>query len=120
MKILVVEDSGLSVKIIEQTLKKTNHTITIAKNGSEAIEKIKTDVPDLILTDVMMPYVSGLELIKWVKDTYQDAIRIIVLTSLGNEDIVIESFTLGADDFIAKPFQAEDLLKRIERFNLQK
>lgn len=119
MKILIVEDSEVSTKIILQTLKRTNHSITIAKNGSEAIEKIKTEIPDLILTDVMMPYVSGLELTKWVKDTYQDNIRVIVLTSLGSEDVVIEAFMLGADDFITKPFEAEDLLHRVDRFSLQ-
>jgi len=119
MKILIVEDSEVSAKMIMHTLQITNHALSIAKNGGEAIEKIKAEVPDLIVTDVMMPYVSGLELTKWVKDTYKDSIKIIVLTSLGSEDVVMESFMLGADDFITKPFEAEDLLHRVGRFSLQ-
>ena len=116
MKILIADDSGFIRKSLEFSLKDSNHTISVAIDGRDALEKIKLETPDLMITDLMMPFVSGLELIEWVKENYNDEIKIIVLTSLGQEDVVLEAFSLGIDDFITKPFNPTDLLLRIKRF----
>lgn len=119
MKILIVEDSSLSAMLIKNALVDLGYdNISIAENGGVAIEMIQKEVPDVIITDIMMPYVSGLELSKWVKDNFENQIKIIVLSSLSNEDIVLESFMLGVDDYIVKPFSKEDLRQRINRFAL--
>ena len=117
MKVLIAEDSAIAVKIILKVLDKGDYSFTICNNGSEAIEEIKKEQPDIVLTDIMMPFVSGLELTKWIRDKYKDEIKIILLTSLGNEDIVLEAFASGADDFITKPINMDDLYLRVERFN---
>ena len=116
MKILIADDSDLVRKTLKFSLKDTNHVITLAIDGRDALDKIKLETPDLIITDIMMPFISGLELVSWIKENYNDQIKIIALTSLGQEDIVLEAFSLGIDDFILKPFDHNDLLLRIKRF----
>lgn len=116
MKILIAEDDTLILKTLEFCLKKQNHDVIISTDGNEAIQKIEEQVPDIIITDIMMPYISGLELIKFVKEKFNNEIKIIVLTTLGQEDVVLEAFSLGVDDFLTKPFNADELALRINRF----
>lgn len=119
MKILVAEDDNLIRSALEFRLKKDNHDVTIAVDGSDALKKIEQDIPDIVITDIMMPFVSGLELVGIIKEKYQDRIKIIVLTTMGQEDVVLEAFGLGADDFIPKPFSPNELSVRIKRFSLK-
>ncbi|MGR7813921.1 response regulator transcription factor [Lacinutrix undariae] len=118
MKILVIDDSDVIRKLIKHSLKNNDYTVTVANDGGDAIEKIKADTPDLVITDLMMPFVSGLELVAWIKENYDDQIKIIVLTSLGEEDVVLEAFSLGIDDFVTKPFEPKDFVLRIKRFEV--
>lgn len=116
MKILIAEDDNIIRSALEYCLKKENHEVIISIDGHDALKKIENHTPDLIITDIMMPHISGLELIKLIKEKYNNQIKIIVLTSLGDEDVVLESFSLGADDFLTKPFNAEELNLRVQRF----
>jgi len=114
-KILIVEDDELMIKILQFVLKKEGYQITIAKDGLNAIERIPVIEPDMVLTDVMLPYKSGLEVINFIKDKYP-AIPVIVLSALGEEErTVVEAFKLGADDFVAKPFNPNELILRVKR-----
>ena len=115
-KILIIEDDNLIIKILEFILKKEGYEIHIAKDGNEGIEKIGTILPDLIITDVMMPYKSGLEITAFVKKSHP-TIPVIIVSALGKEDqTVIEGFKLGVDDFISKPFNPIELVLRDKRF----
>lgn len=116
MKILIAEDDSVIRCALEYCLKKENHEVIVSVDGNEAFKKIEEEIPDLLITDIMMPHISGLELIQLVKEKYHNQIKIIVLTSLGHQDIVLESFSLGADDFLTKPFNAEELNLRVQRF----
>jgi len=118
MKILVIDDSDVIRQLIKHSLKNNNYEITVATDGGDAIEKIKLETPDLVITDLMMPFVTGLELVTWIKENFDDQIKIIVLTSLGQEDVVLEAFSLGIDDFLTKPFDPKDLALRIKRFEV--
>lgn len=114
-KILIVEDDELMIKILQFVLKKEGYQITIAKDGLNAIERIPVIEPDIVLTDVMLPYKSGLEVINFIKAKYP-AIPVIVLSALGEEErTVVEAFKLGADDFVAKPFNPNELILRVKR-----
>lgn len=114
-KILVVEDDELMIKILQFILKKEGYQITISKDGLNAIERIPIIEPDLVITDVMLPYKSGLEVINFIKSNYKDT-PVIVLSALGEEErTVVEAFKLGADDFIAKPFNPNELMLRVKR-----
>ena len=116
MKILFVDDSELAKEMFLHGTKDLNHEIITVKNGKEAIDIITNDLPDLIVTDVLMPLVTGIELISWVRENYSDKIKIIVTTSLNDEDVLLEAFSLGVDDFVTKPIDYKDLSLRIERF----
>jgi two-component system response regulator VicR len=115
LKILIAEDDVLMVKILEFILKKEGYQVTSCKDGLTAIEKVPVLIPDLIITDIMLPFRSGLEIIGFTKENYEN-IPVIVVSSLGEEEgTVIEAFNLGADDFVSKPFNPNELLLRVKR-----
>lgn len=114
MKILVCEDEEILLTSLEFRLKKQGFEIILAKDGKEALEKIKTESPDLIVADVMMPHVTGLELIKFVRKKMKSDMPIIMISALGNDETVLEAFRLGATDFISKPFKPSELVLRIK------
>lgn len=116
MRILIVEDDDLMRKTIEFRLKRDGHEVVVTHDGREALEKIAEQMPDLIITDIMMPFTSGLELTGEVRRKYQNTVPIIILSSMGQEDVVMEAFQLGADDFITKPFSPNELSLRVRRF----
>lgn len=114
-KIMIVEDDALTVKILTFILKKEGYHFTVAKDGLEAIKRLPEINPDLVLTDVILPYKSGLEVIRFVKENLRNT-PVIVLSALGEEEnTVIEAFKLGADDFVAKPFNPAALILRVKR-----
>ncbi len=115
MKILVAEDEPIMLKTIELRLKKDGHTVITTTNGREAMEHIDQHQPDLIITDIMMPYSSGLEIVAKVKQQPKKT-PIIVLSAMGQENVVLEAFNLGADDYITKPFSPNELSIRVKRF----
>jgi DNA-binding response OmpR family regulator len=109
MKILVAEDEPLMLMAIEAKLRNEGFEVIGAQDGRQALKSLETIVPDLIITDILMPYTSGLELISIVKSSQNKKIPIIVLSGLGQEETVMEAFQLGADDFINKPFNPTEL-----------
>lgn len=115
MKILVAEDEPMMLMAIVARLKKDGYEVTSTTDGRQALKAIETSIPDLIITDILMPYTSGLELIGIVKSTPSNKIPILVLSGLGEEETVMEAFQLGADDFLTKPFNAMELSVRVKR-----
>ena len=116
MKILIADDELIMLKIIELRLKKDGHQVIVTSNGQEALEKIKQEDPDMIIADIMMPFTSGLEIVSVVKqDKQQRKVPIIILSSMGQENVVLEAFNLGADDYITKPFSPNELSMRVKR-----
>jgi two-component system alkaline phosphatase synthesis response regulator PhoP len=114
MKILVCEDEEILLTSLEFRLKKQGFEIVLAKDGKEAIEKIKTESPDLIVADIMMPNVTGLELISYVRKKLKSDMPIIMISAMGNDETVLKAFRLGATDFISKPFKPSELVLRIK------
>ena len=114
MKILVAEDEPIMLKTIELRLKKDGHSVIATDNGREALEHFEKHEPDLIITDIMMPYSSGLEIVSKVKQ-HNNKTLVIVLSSMGQENVVLEAFNLGADDYITKPFSPNELSMRVKR-----
>jgi DNA-binding response OmpR family regulator len=112
--ILIVEDNPIMLKAIEIKLQRDGFAVTCASDGRDALEKIEANPPDLILTDIMLPYVSGLEIVNSVKSGSRN-IPIIVFSAMGQEDTVEEAFSLGADDYVTKPLSLTELTIRINR-----
>jgi DNA-binding response OmpR family regulator len=116
MKILIADDEMIMLKIIELRLKKDGHEVIVTSNGQEALEQIKLQDPDMIIADIMMPFTSGLEIVSVVKQSgLHRKVPIIILSSMGQENVVLEAFNLGADDYITKPFSPNELSMRVKR-----
>ena len=114
-KILIVEDDELMIKILKFILNKEGYQLSVVMDGLSAVEQIPAINPDMVITDLLLPYKSGLEVIRFVKEKFKKT-PIIVLSSLGEEEhSVSEAFKLGADDFIAKPFNPNELILRVKR-----
>jgi DNA-binding response OmpR family regulator len=118
MKILVAEDDMIMLKTIELRLQKDGYHVIVSQDGRDALQKIEELTPDLIITDIMMPFLSGLEIVGAVKSKAGKQIPIIVLSSMGQENVVLEAFQLGADDYITKPFSPKELSMRVKRYAL--
>lgn len=114
-KIFIIEDDNMTIEILKFIFSKEGYQLSISKDGLDAIERIPEEMPDLVLTDIMLPMKSGLEIIQFIKDNYPK-IPVIALSSLGEEETtVLDAFNLGVDDFIAKPFSPNELLLRVKR-----
>lgn len=116
MKILIAEDEPLMLRALELKLKKEGYEVIACKNGKEAIINIQEQHPDIIITDIMMPFSSGLEIVGLVKNSAYKKTPVIVLSAMGQEKIVEEAFEMGADDYVTKPFSLTELSLRIKRF----
>lgn len=117
MRILIAEDDELMLTLVAYRLKKDGHELILTRDGREALSKLEEIIPDLIITDIMMPFVTGLEIIGAVKKKYANTIPVIILSAMGQESVVLEAFQLGADDFITKPFRPNELSVRVKRFD---
>ena len=115
MRILIAEDDELILKTIEYKLQKEGYEVIIIRNGKDAIDTINNTEVDLIITDIMMPFASGTEILTAVT-ALGKKIPIIMLSSLGQEEVVLDAFALGASDFMVKPFSPNELILRIKRF----
>ncbi len=115
MRILIAEDEELLLKALAFRLKKVGFEVITADNGKIAIDMLKGNLPDLVITDVMMPFATGLEVISHVRTQEKSSVPIIVLSEAGQENIVLEAFNLGADDFVNKPFSPNELTSRVKR-----
>lgn len=115
-KVLVIEDDTHIWKIIEYKLKKEKHDLTWASDGLKALSALETFKPDLIISDVMVPYMDGLQILKKVKssDDLKD-IPVIMLTSQAQEKDIIKGLELGAQDYMTKPFSPAELILRVNK-----
>ena len=114
IKILVVDDDPDIVEILKYNLKNSGYSVKSAGNGVEAIKKAKKFIPDIILMDVMMPEMSGIEACEEIKKIDQLSQAIIIFLSARSEDYTqISAYDAGADDYISKPVKPKILLKKI-------
>lgn len=110
-KILVVDDESQITRVLKMTLSAQGYEIRTAPDGLQALDAMKGWVPDLIITDLRMPNIDGLELCRQVRA--QSRIPIIVLSVKGEEAIKVEALDAGADDYVTKPFSVNELLARV-------
>lgn len=114
-RILVVDDAAFMRMMIKDILSKNGYEVVgEAENGLKAIEKYKELTPDLVLMDITMPEMDGIEAVKKIKAIDNNA-KIVMCSAMGQQAMVIESIQSGARDFIVKPFQAERVLEAIRK-----
>ena len=115
-KILVVDDEPDAVDLVEFNLKSAGYEVVTAADGAEALKKAKAHSPDLILLDLMLPEVDGLEVCKILRrDPAIAAIPVIMLTAKAAEIDRVLGLELGADDYITKPFSPRELVLRVKK-----
>jgi two-component system, OmpR family, response regulator VicR len=114
-KIVLAEDNSTLSLLLKFRLEKEGYKLLIAVDGKEAIELIEQHNPELILTDIMMPFISGLEVISHVRNKLNKQTPIIVFSAAGQEEMVLKAFNLGANDFMGKPFSPNELVIRVKR-----
>jgi DNA-binding response OmpR family regulator len=110
-KILVVDDEERMVRFIRLNLEHDGFRVVEAFNGNQAINKIRSSLPDMVLLDVMLPDIDGFEVLRIVREV--SSVPVIMLTAKGEEDDRVRGLELGADDYITKPFSPRELSSRV-------
>lgn len=113
--ILLADDDELLGSLLNFRLKKAGYMVQHVMDGKEVKEYLSHTKPDIIVSDIMMPYFSGIELIDYVRNELLLQTPIIIISSAGNEENVLSAFELGANDFISKPVSPSELVVRIAR-----
>lgn len=114
--ILLIEDDKDISELISYNLKKENFNVITAYDGEEALNLIKDNVIDLIILDLMLPGINGIDLLKYIKrDEKTKNIPVIIETAKGEENDIVLGLELGADDYVTKPFSPKVLVARIKR-----
>ncbi len=111
-KILIVDDAEFLRARITRMLTSEGHEIVEAENGAVAINQYKSLHPDLVLMDITMPEMDGLAALKEIR-AFDSRARVIMLTALGQESVVLEAIKSGARDFVVKPFERERVMSAI-------
>lgn len=113
-KVLIVDDDHLMREFLDETLRRADYAVDLACTGDEALEKIKSTEYDVILSDIRMPKMSGMELLKAVRENSPQS-KIMLMTAYGTIENAVEAMKLGAFDYVTKPFSADDIELRIKR-----
>src|SRR4051812_18910415 len=111
-KILVVEDDKTIREVINSVLVERNYLVETAEDGSAGLDSLRKQQPDLIILDLGLPKISGESVLTEVKRQYPQ-IPVIVLTAKNHTTDIVKGFQLGADDYMSKPFELEELIARV-------
>lgn len=115
LKVVIVDDSDFSRSLIRKMLAEEGIQVVGEANGAEAaLQVIKTENPNVVITDIVMPEISGIELTEKITQGFSN-IAVVVISSLSQEHIVLEAIGAGASDFIAKPIQKQQLVDSLEK-----
>ena len=115
-KLLLIEDDVSMLELLRVHLKAAGHSVRVASDAADGIRYILAETPDLILSDIAMPSLDGMELLRALRsDPMTRRIPVIFLTGRDDDDTVVKAHQLGVDDFLTKPIQVEDLLSAIDK-----
>jgi DNA-binding response OmpR family regulator len=116
IKILYAEDQTDLARLVKFKLEKEGYSVFYFNSGEKILEAVPDIMPDLFVLDIMMPIVDGITVLKGIKaNPLFSKIPVILLTSLSNEDSIVEGLKVGADDYILKPFSTSEFLARIKK-----
>lgn len=117
MNVLIIEDDTLTLKAIKHSVELLGHTVHSAHNAEEAINKILSEKYDVVLSDIMMPGISGLSLVSILRSVHLCTTPIIVMSVLNDEPLLQAAYEAGANDFISKPITPEELSVKLNKFD---
>lgn len=112
LKLLLVEDERKIANLLKDAINEYFYSVIIAKNGDEGFEKYKKNKPDIIITDIMMPYCDGLQMCEYIKELDED-IPIIVLSAHSHKEKLLKAIDLGINKYFIKPFDPEELVDHL-------
>lgn len=113
--ILIIEDEPDILEVIQYNLEREGHKVIACRDGEQGLSRIRTDNPDLVILDLMLPGIDGVEVCRGVKsDPVTRAIPIIMVTAKGEESDIVLGLGVGAEDYIAKPFSPRELVARVK------
>lgn len=116
LKILVCDDERHIVRLIQVNLEKQGYQVVTAYDGKEGLEKVQSEKPDLMVLDVMMPYMDGFEVLKALRrDAATETLPVIMLTAKAQDKDVFEGYHYGADMYLTKPFNPMELVAFVKR-----
>jgi CheY-like chemotaxis protein len=116
-KVLIVDDEPLNVDYIEQELADCNYQLITASNGREALDKIYSAQPDLVLLDLMMPVLDGFAVLAQVKaDPSVRDIPVIIISAASDSRSVVKGIKQGAEDYLTKPVDGDLLLQKVKEY----
>lgn len=118
MKVLAIDDEQLVLLPLQKKLEELGYQVSTTTDASEAIGMYDRLKPDLVIVDINMPDVSGIEFINHIRIEKYSSTPIIVLSGNTNPDIITEAFKLGINDYIKKPMSLDDICARIKRLNI--
>lgn len=114
-KILIVDDEPNIVMTLEYTFKKSNYEVFIARDGQEALDILKTNFPDIIILDIMMPMVDGFATLEQIrKDVNLTHTKVMFLSAKNKESDIEKGLALGADAYLTKPFSIKKVVEKVE------
>lgn len=113
MKILLVEDEPNVASFIKRGLEEHQYTVEVAYDGQVGLKMAGQNPYDLIILDIILPFMNGLELCKKIRQIYNSSIPILMLTALSTKENIVEGLDSGADDYLTKPFDFKELLARV-------
>jgi len=115
LKVLVADDSALYRKLVEQAFTNADYSLLVAQSGQEAIDLLVQHLPAIVITDWVMPDLTGIDLCQRIRAGTQNPYTyVIILTSVSDKENVVKGLAAGADDYLTKPFHPEELLARVE------
>ena len=115
MNILYAEDDVMMQKIVVRALVRLGYEVTTVDDGEEAVEAIKAEEFDLIILDLFMPKLSGFEVVEIMREELKKTTPVLILSRSHLDEAIHKAYTSGANDFIIKPFQPEELIVKITR-----
>ncbi len=113
-KILMVDDAAFMRLRVSKVLKESGHDVVEAENGADAVEKYKAEKPDLVIMDITMPVMDGITSVREIKNFDGDA-KIVMLSAMGQQQMVIDAIKAGAKDFVLKPFKPDNLMGAVNK-----
>lgn len=117
-QILVVDDDPYILMSLEFLMKKEGFDVKVARNGTEALEIIERDVPELVLLDIMMPDVDGYAICRHIKSNKKlKEIKVVFLSAKSKESDIQKGYDLGASLYVTKPFSTRDLMKKVRELS---
>jgi CheY-like chemotaxis protein len=116
-KVLIVDDEPFNVDYLQQELEECNYELLTAANGREALDKIKRELPDLVLLDLMMPVLDGFAVLTQLKaDPNLREIPVIIISAANNSRSVVRGIRMGAEDYLTKPIDEKLLIQKVKDY----